>query len=419
MTKIIRNFSLALLLSFVILLPSNAAKRSSLPLEEIKEFAKALELIQGNYVDETDEAELIRDAIRGMLKDLDPHSVYLDKRQKETLKIRTQGKFGGLGIQVSYEDNSVKVISPIDDTPAAKAGIQSLDRIVTIDGAPTAGLDLEQAVDKMRGKPGSPIVLEIQREGEKNLLKFTLIREVIRLKSVSLKQFRDGYVYTRISSFQEATTKDYAKLLREQLRKKNLRGVVLDLRNNPGGLLSAAVGVSNIFIKDGVIVSTAGRTANSQYVANANGQDLIKGTPLVVLINGGSASASEIVAGAIQDHDRGVIVGTKSFGKGTVQSIVELGPNSSVKLTTARYMTPDGTIIDGKGIYPDIVVDRKDLRGDDIQAELKIHQGQVKQGGFSKDAQAILEKDPQLLEAYELLRKLAATGSVLGLKKGT
>ncbi|MBE8182350.1 MAG: S41 family peptidase [Candidatus Portiera sp.] len=419
MTKMIRNFSLALLLSFVILLPSNAAKRSSLPLEEIKEFAKALELIQSNYVEETDEAELIRDAIRGMLKDLDQHSVYLDKRQKETLKIRTQGKFGGLGIQVSYEDNAVKVISPIDDTPAAKAGIQSLDRIISIDGAPTAGLDLGQAVDKMRGKPGSKIVLGIQREGEKNLLKFTLVREVIRLKSVVLKQFRDGYVYTRISSFQEATTKDYAKLLRGQLRNKNLRGVILDLRNNPGGLLSAAVGVSNIFIKNGVIVSTAGRTANSKYVANANGQDLIKGLPLVILINGGSASASEIVAGAIQGHDRGVIVGTKSYGKGTVQSIVELSPNAAIKITTARYMTPDGTIIDGIGIYPDIVIERRDLSEKGKAADLKAHQAQVKRGSFSKDAQAILERDPQLLEAYELLRKLSSSGSVLELKKGT
>lgn len=416
-TKMIRNFSLALFLSFVILLPSNAAKRSSLPLEEIKEFAKALELIQGNYVDETDEAELIRDAIRGMLKDLDPHSVYLDKRQKETLKIRTQGKFGGLGIQVSYEDNAVKVISPIDDTPAAKAGIQSLDRIVTIDGDPTAGLDLEQAVDKMRGKPGSSIVLEIQREGEKGLLKFTLVREVIRLKSVVVKQFKDGYAYSRISSFQEATTNDYAKLLREQMRKNKLQGVILDLRNNPGGLLSAAIGVSDIFVKDGVIVSTAGRTSNSKFVAEANGNDLLKGTPLVVLINGGSASASEIVAGAIQGHDRGVIVGTKSFGKGTVQSIVELSPNASIKLTTARYMTPDGIIIDGKGIFPDIVVDRKDLSED--ATALQAHEAQVKQGGFTKDAQAILEKDPQLLEAYELLRKLAATGDVDQLKKGT
>lgn len=417
MTKMIRNFSIALFLSFVILLPSNAAKRSSLPLEEIKEFAKALELIQNNYVDETDEAELMRDAIRGMLKDLDPHSVYLDKRQKETLKIRTQGKFGGLGIQVSYEDNAVKVISPIDDTPAAKAGIQSLDRIVTIDGDPTAGLDLEQAVDKMRGKPGSSIVLEVQREGEEGLLKFTLVREVIRLKSVVLKQFKDGYAYSRISSFQEATANDYAKLLREQMRKNKLKGVVLDLRNNPGGLLSAAIGVSNIFIKNGVIVSTSGRTDNSKFVANANGNDLVRGTPLVVLINGGSASASEIVAGAIQGHDRGIVVGTKSFGKGTVQSIVELGPNSSIKLTTARYMTPDGTIIDGKGIYPDIVVDRRDFT--DKEKELQAYQNQVKQGGFSKDAQAILEKDPQLLEAYELLRKLAATGSVDELKKGT
>lgn len=415
----IRNFFLAVLLSFVILLPSHAAKRSSLPLEEIKEFAKALELIQNNYVDDTDEAELIRDAIRGMLKDLDPYSVYLDKRQKETLQIRTQGKFGGLGIQVSYEDNAVKVISPIDDTPAAKAGIQSLDRIVTIDGVSTAGIDLEKAVEQMRGKPGSPITLQVQREGEENLLKFTIVREVIRLKSAVLKSFRDGYVYTRISSFQEATAKDYAKLLREQMRKGKLNGVILDLRNNPGGLLSAAIGVSDIFIKNGVIVSTAGRIPNSQFVANANGNDILNGTPVVVLINGGSASASEIVAGALQDQKRGAVVGTKSFGKGTVQSIIEISPNASIKLTTARYMTPSGKIIHGEGIHPDIVVDRKNLAAEGLEAELKTHQDQVKRGGFSKDAQAILESDPQLLDAYELLRKLAATGSITELKKGS
>ena len=416
--KELRNILLVLILTFVILVPSHAARKSSLPLEEIKEFAKALEIIQNNYVEDTDEAELIRDAIRGMLKDLDPYSVYLDKRQNETLQIRTQGKFGGLGIQVSYEDNAVKVISPIDDTPADRAGIQSLDKIITINGEPTAAMDLEAAVDRMRGKPGSTVTIEIKRDGVEDLLTYKLVREVIKLKSVAIKEFKDGYVYSRISSFQESSAKDYVKLLREQNKKENIKGIILDLRNNPGGLLSAAVGVSDIFIKNGLIVSTDGRLPESHYEARANGRDATGGMPVLVLINGGSASASEIVAGALQDQDRAIIAGTKSFGKGTVQSVVPLSPNASIKLTTARYKTPNGRLIHDLGIEPDIKVEWRDLSAEDQQVLLKDHQAKVERGGFSKDAQAILERDAQLLDAYELLVKLASS-SVGQMKQGT
>ena len=416
----LRNLLLALLLSIVLFMPSNAAQNRGLPIEEIREFAKALELIQNNYVDDTEQTELIRDAIRGMLRDLDPYSVYLDKRQKETLKVRTQGKFGGLGIQVSYEDNSVKVISPIDNTPASRAGIQSLDRIITINGEPTANMDLEGAVDRMRGKPGSSITIEVLREGEEGLLKFKLVREVIKLTSVVMKPLKDGYVYSRISNFQANTGKDYVDMLRKQGKKEKIKGVILDLRNNPGGLLSSAVEISDIFIDEGMIVSTAGRISSSQFAAKANGKDILKGTPVLVMINSGSASASEIVAGALQDHDRALIAGKKSFGKGTVQSVVELSPSASLKLTTARYKTPSGKFIDKIGIVPDVELEQPRALDDEKEkAFAEKYKDKVKAADFSKDGQALLERDTQLWDSYELLVKLVKTGDVAQFKKGS
>ena len=421
-----RSLILAFALSFVILLPSNAARKSELPLEEIKEFARALEIIQQNYVDETEDTELIRDAIRGMLRDLDPYSVYLDKRQKNELRIKTQGRFGGLGIQVAYEKNAVKVISPIDDTPASRAGIQALDRIITIDKQPTAGLDLEQAVNVMRGKPGSTVVLEIQREGESKLLTFKLKREIIKLKSVTLKPIKDGYVYARISGFQDNTASDFVRLIKSESKKKGLNGVILDLRNNPGGLLTAAIGVSDMFITEGRIVSTEGRVKNSEFVANANGNDITEGASLLVLINGGSASASEIVAGALQDHERAIIVGTKSFGKGTVQSVIDLGPSASIKLTTARYLTPSGRFIHEKGIEPDIVVERPKPIITEKEGEeepkvefIKVPDAELDKASVSKGAKALFQNDPQLWAAYGLLQQLSSVGSVSAMKKGT
>jgi len=404
-----RKLLILAVFSFFILTSSDAARNQQLPLNEIREFAKVLEIIQEHYVDNTEDTELIREAIRGMLRDLDPYSSYLDKRQKSELKIRTQGQFGGLGIQVSYDKDAVKVIAPIDGTPAQRAGIEALDRIIKIDGESTVNMDLEQAVDRMRGKPGSSITLIIKRKNVKEELTFKLVREVIKLSSTNMIPIKDGYVYSRISNFQSNTAADLSRQLKEQ---DPVRGIILDLRNNPGGLLSAAVGVSNIFISDGIIVSTQGRNEQSKFVARANGDDITQNAQLVVLINSGSASASEIVAGALQDHDRALIVGTKSFGKGTVQSIFDISPEASIKLTTARYMTPDGRFIHEKGIEPDILVDLPRR-----STNATVSEEQMESLGFTKDAQALFSHDPQLWESYSILERLASSGSVAAIKK--
>jgi len=404
-----RKLLILAVFSFFILTSSDAARNQQLPLNEIREFAKVLEIIQEHYVDNTEDTELIREAIRGMLRDLDPYSSYLDKRQKSELKIRTQGQFGGLGIQVSYDKDAVKVIAPIDGTPAQRAGIEALDRIIKIDGESTVNMDLEQAVDRMRGKPGSSITLIIKRKNVKEELTFKLVREVIKLSSTNMIPIKDGYVYSRISNFQSNTAADLSRQLKEQ---DPVRGIILDLRNNPGGLLSAAVGVSNIFISDGIIVSTQGRNEQSKFVARANGDDITQNAQLVVLINSGSASASEIVAGALQDHDRALIVGTKSFGKGTVQSIFDISPEASIKLTTARYMTPDGRFIHEKGIEPDILVDLPRR-----STNATVSEEQMESLGFTKDAQALFSHDPQLWESYSILERLTSSGSVAAIKK--
>lgn len=406
-----RKLLILVIFSFFIFTSSDAARNQQLPLNEIREFAKVLEIIQDHYVDDTEDTELIREAIRGMLRDLDPYSSYLDKRQKSELKIRTQGQFGGLGIQVSYDKDAVKVIAPIDDTPAQRAGIEALDRIIKIDGESTAKMDLEQAVDRMRGKPGSSITLIIKRKGVKEELTFELVREVIKLSSTTMIPVKDGYVYTRISNFQRNTASDLSRQLKEQ-EVQPVRGIILDLRNNPGGLLSAAVDVSNIFITDGIIVSTQGRNEQSKFVARANGDDLTDNAQLVVLINSGSASASEIVAGALQDHDRALIVGTKSFGKGTVQSVFDLSPEASIKLTTARYMTPSGRFIHEQGIEPDILVDLP-RRTDNAS----VSEEQMERLGFTKDAQARFSHDPQLWESYNILERLTSSGSAAAIKR--
>lgn len=400
-------------LSFFILSSSDAARNQQLPLTEIREFARVLEIIQQHYVDDTEDTELIREAIRGMLRDLDPYSSYLDKRQKSELKIRTQGQFGGLGIHVSYDKDAVKVIAPIDGTPAQKAGIEALDRIIKIDGESTATMDLEQAVDRMRGKPGSSITLIIRRKDVKEELTFTLVREVIKISSINLTPIKDGYVYTRISNFQSSTASDLSRHLRER-DLLPVRGIILDLRNNPGGLLSAAIEVSDIFIRDGIIVSTQGRTEKSRFVAHANGDDITQNAQLVVLINSGSASASEIVAGALQDHDRALVVGIKSFGKGTVQSVFDISPEASIKLTTARYMTPKGRFIHEQGIEPDILVDLPHRT-----TNASVSEKEMEAQGFTKDAQAIFSNDPQLWESYNILERLTSVGSVAAVKKGT
>jgi carboxyl-terminal processing protease len=336
--------------------PANEAL--ALPYEELRAFSEIFGRIKTDYVEPVSDKKLLQDAIRGMLVGLDPHSAYLDNEEYKELQEGTSGEFGGLGIEVTMENGFVKVVSPIDDTPAQRAGIKAGDLIVKLDEKPVKGMSINDAVKIMRGEPGSPITLMIVREGEEAPLKITLNRDVIKVKSVKSKLLEKDYGYLRISSFQSGTGQSLTDAIAE-LKKENkavLKGLVLDLRNNPGGLLNAAVEVSDAFMQKGLIVYTEGRIKNSQISFNAATGDLLNGAPLVVLINSGSASASEIVAGALQDQKRAVIMGEKSFGKGSVQTVLPTSNGGAVKLTTARYYTPSGRSIQAEGIEPDVAL---------------------------------------------------------------
>ena len=329
---------------------------ATLPVEELRTFSDVFGRIKNDYVVDVDDKELIENAIRGMLSGLDPHSSYLDAEQFTELQVGTTGQFGGLGIEVGMENGFVKVIAPIDDTPAQRAGVQSGDLVIRLDDTPVKGMTLNEAVKVMRGEPGSDIELTIVREGLDQPLKITITRDVIKVKSVRARMLEPGFGYLRISQFQSKTAENMVDAITE-LKKENkapLRGLVLDLRNNPGGVLNGAVAVSDAFLQKGMIVYTEGRIADSRLRFNATPDDVIDGAPLVVLVNQGSASASEIVAGALQDHKRAIIVGVKTFGKGSVQTILPLSSNSALKLTTARYYTPSGRSIQAEGITPDI-----------------------------------------------------------------
>jgi len=347
-----------------------------LPIEELRAFSEVFGRIKSDYVEPVSDKKLITEAITGMLSGLDPHSAYLDADAFKELQVGTHGEFGGLGIEVGMEDGLVKVVSPIEDTPAFQAGIKSGDLIIKLDDTLIKGMTLDEAVKRMRGKPGSKITLTITRKNEPKLLTFTLTRAVIKVQSVKSKLVEPGYAFVRITQFQDMTGENLATAL-DSLLKQNqgaLKGLVLDLRNDPGGLLTGAVGVSAAFLaKDALVVYTDGRTddakmrltASPEYYLRGSGKDdyikkvpdAIKSVPMVVLVNGGSASASEIVAGALQDHKRAVIMGTQTFGKGSVQTILPLGNNTAIKLTTARYYTPGGRSIQAKGIEPDILVE--------------------------------------------------------------
>jgi carboxyl-terminal processing protease len=334
-----------------------------LPYEDLRTFTEIFGRIKRDYVEPVSDKKLLEDAVRGMLSGLDPHSAYLVAEEYQELKEGTTGQFGGLGIEVTMENGFIKVVSPIDDTPAQKAGIKSGDLFIKLDDKPVKGMSLTDAVKMMRGEPGSKIVLTIVREGLETPLKMTLARDIIKVKSVKSRLLEKGYGYVRISSFQSGTG-DALKESLATLIKENggsLKGLVLDLRNNPGGVLNAAVEVSDAFLKSGLIVYTEGRIENSEMRFNASPDDLLDGAPIVVLINGGSASASEIVAGALQDQKRAVIMGEKSFGKGSVQTILPTSNGAAVKLTTARYFTPSGRSIQAEGIEPDIVLERVKL----------------------------------------------------------
>lgn len=331
-----------------------------LPLTDIQLFTDIYARIKKDYVEEVGDSELLEGAIRGMLSSLDPHSSYLSQDEFKELQIGTTGEFGGLGIEVGMENGFVRVISPIEDTPADKAGVMAGDIIIKLDDTEVKGLTLNDAVKLMRGKRGSKILLTIVREGEAKPLEITVVRDVIRVKSVRSRILEPGYGYIRISSFQSKTTRNVIAAVEKLLKKsdQHLQGLILDLRNNPGGVLTGAVGVSDIFLEDGeLIVFTKGRVADSELNYSASTNDTLEGTPIIVLINEGSASASEIVAGALQDHKRAVIMGQKSFGKGSVQTILPLKEDAALKLTTARYYTPSGKSIQGEGINPDILVE--------------------------------------------------------------
>jgi len=333
---------------------------SSLPLEELRAFTEVFGRVKSDYVEPVNDKDLLEYAIKGMLSGLDPHSSYLNREEFKEMRIGTDGKFGGLGIEVTMENGFVKVISPIDDTPAKRAGVHAGDVIVRLDDTPVKGMTLNEAVKIMRGEPGTNIMLTIVREGEEGPLKIKIKRDIIRIKSVRGRTLEPDYGYIRISQFQSATGTSMRKKLSE-LKKENggeLKGLVLDLRNNPGGVLNASVSVADAFLSKGKIVYTEGRVKDSQLTFNASPNDLLKGSPIVVLVNGGSASASEIVAGALQDHHRAIIMGTKTFGKGSVQTIMPMNNGAALKITTARYFTPSGRSIQAEGIEPDIKVEQ-------------------------------------------------------------
>jgi carboxyl-terminal processing protease len=353
-----------------------------------------------------------------MLSGLDPHSAYLSTEEYQELKEGTTGQFGGLGIEVTMENGFVKVVSPIDDTPAQRAGIKTGDLIVRLDEQPVKGMTLADAVKLMRGEPGSKILLTVVREGEEAPLKITIARDIIKVKSVKSRILEKGYGYVRISSFQSGTGESLKEAL-ASLKKENagnLKGLVLDLRNNPGGVLNAAVEVSDAFIKSGLIVYTEGRIENSEMRFNAAPDDLINGAPMVVLINAGSASASEIVAGALQDQKRAVIMGEKSFGKGSVQTILPTSNGAAVKLTTARYYTPSGRSIQAEGIEPDIALARVKLEAlekaefkpvKEVDLSRHLQNGKGKEGqddAQDKDKEPLEMKDYSLYEALTLLK---------------
>ena len=395
---------------------------SSETYRQLNMFGDVFERVRSEYVEEVDDAELIEAAIQGMLSSLDPHSTFLNSKAYGEMQVHTRGEFGGLGIEVTMENGLVKVISPIDDTPAYRAGMQPGDLIVGIDGEPVFGLTLGEAVERMRGPVNSEIVITVKRSGVEQPFDVAITRDVIRIRSV--KSRAEGKVaFIRVTSFNEQTESGVEKAMRE-LRKEigdGLQGVVIDLRNNPGGLLDQAVAVSDAFLEKGEIVSTRGRGSRGGQRFNARAGDIAEGLPVVVLINGGSASAAEIVAGALQDHRRAIILGTRSFGKGSVQTVIPLPGEGAMRLTTARYYTPSGRSIQAKGIEPDILVDAGTIqvtsdaarrREEDLRGRLDSEVQNSDSPEVEEEIAAELTEDDalrdyQLQRALDLIRGLA------------
>ena len=395
-----------------------------LPLDEIRTFTEIFSKIKSDYVENIEDSTLLKNAIRGMLQGLDPHSAYLDKDAYKELQEGTSGEFGGLGIEVGYEDGFVKVISPIDDTPAKRAGIKAGDLIIRLDGKSVKGISLMVAVKMMRGKPGSEIELTILRGGEEKPFNVTIVRDIITVKNIKAETIESAFGYIRISNFQIHTVDDLSKALTKLESENNnmLKGLVLDLRNNPGGLLNAAVGVSDLFLDEGLIVYTEGRVKGSKLKFNAKPSEMFKDIPIIVLVNGGSASASEIVAGALQDHRRAIIMGERTFGKGSVQTILPMNDETALKLTTARYYTPSGRSIQASGIEPDMIV--KNIKFD-VKQNNNMGNGLIKESDLTGhldsevtkndsnqkkdnvDNSSLAETDYQLYEALNVLKGLS------------
>jgi carboxyl-terminal processing protease len=339
--------------------------------EMLETFTSILSIVKKNYVDDVNSKDLVTGAINGMLSSLDPHSAYLTPELYKDLQMDTQGRFGGLGIEITVRNGVLTVVSPIEDTPAAKAGVKAGDQIIKIEDEYTKDMTLVDAVKKMRGNKGTKIAIAVKREGVPELLTFNLVRDTIRVQSVRSRSLEEGYGYIRLAQFQERTDRDLQKALETLSKEKGgLKGLVLDMRNNPGGLLTQAVRVTDMFLESGMIVYTEGRLENQKQKYFAHKEGTWSNFPIVVLVNGGSASASEIVAGALQDHKRAVILGTKTFGKGSVQTILPLDDNSALRLTTARYFTPKGRSIQATGIGPDIVIENPSTPAE-VKAEEK------------------------------------------------
>jgi len=388
-------------------------------------FGEVLERVRADYVEKPEDPKLIEAAINGMLTALDPHSAYLNPKHFRDMQVQTRGEFGGLGIEVTMENGVVKVVAPIDDTPAARAGIMSGDLITHLDKEQILGLTLQDAVEKMRGPVNSPITLTIVRKGAEDPLEVKVVRDVIHINPVKYNVEGDDVGYIRVTTFNEQTTASLQKAV-DDLKKElgpKLKGYIVDLRNNPGGLLDQAISVSDAFLDQGAIVLTRGRNIEETQRSNARPGDITDGQKIVVLINGGSASASEIVAGALQDHHRATIIGTRSFGKGSVQTIIPLGSNGALRLTTARYYTPSGRSIQAKGIDPEIVVEEElpeelkqkaEVQGPRGEANLRGHlKGEdEEESGSLSYVPADKEKDTQLNFALDLLRGIKSVDTV-------
>ena len=402
---------------FLVAHAGQAENTVQLPIKDLKIFAEIFGKIKSSYVDDIDDSQLLNDAIKGMLGGLDPHTVYLDAESFREMNIDTHGEFGGLGLEVTMENGVIRIVAPIDDTPAHKAGLKSGDLIISLDGVQVKGLSLDESVSLMRGKPGSEIVLTIVRKGRPEPFEVTLNRAIIQLESVRAELLETGFGYVRVTQFQTGTATSLRQQLARLAREAGtaLSGLVLDLRDNPGGILDGAVQVSDTFLRDGLIVSTRGRTEDSEVTFSASPKDYLNDAPLVVLVNGGSASASEIVAGALQDHGRALILGTTTFGKGSVQTILPMFNGAALKLTTARYYTPNDRSIQATGITPDVVSqpaessqtpdgDASRLRESDLAGHLENELEKDQDSTVDTKADPSLVSDPQVREALNILK---------------